>query len=151
MNVIEKVMTELDQDDCLKAQVELNTAYKREQFIREHFKFNSPLEIILNKDEVRLGKPKESFQYISVKNGVKILFEDPTFNKILEKSENTVRDSNTEDVLTEIKDGALIKKIPYYRDNPSSYVGLLYSDAVEIVSPLGASRGRYKILQMFWS
>ena len=150
-NVIEKVMTELDQDDCLKAQVELNSAYKREQFIKENFKFNAPLEIVLNKDEVRLGKPKQSFQYISVRNGVKILFEDPSFNKILEKSENTVRDTNTEDVLTEIRDGALIKNIPYYRDNPSSYVGILYSDAVEIVSPLGASRGRYKILQMFWS
>ena len=149
--VIEKVMAELDNDDIFKAQEELNSAYKREEFVKKNFKFNAPLEIILNKDEVRLGQQKESFQYIPVKRGIKLLFEDPTFNKVLEKSGNVLRDSNNEDKLVEIRDGSLMKSIPYFQDNPSSYVGLLYSDAVEIVSPLGSSRGRYKILQMFWS
>ena len=149
-HIIEKVMAELEQDDSIKAQEELNSAYKREEFVKKNFKFNAPIEIILNKDEVKLGKPKETYQYIPVKRGIKLLFEDPTFNKVLEKSGNVQRDAN-EDLLVEIRDGSLIKAIPYFQENPSSYVGLLYSDAVEIVSPLGSSRGRYKILQMFWS
>ena len=150
-SIIPKVLAELDNDDCLKAQEELDTNYKREKFIKENFPFNSPVEVILNPDLMKKGQSKESFQYISIKHGVKILFEDPTFQKVLEKSRNEERNPSDEDLMKELKDGSLLKSIPYYQQHPESYCGLLYSDAVEIVSPLGSSRGRHKILQMFWS
>ena len=150
-NIIPKILAELDNDDCLKAQEELDTVYKREKFIKEHFPFNSPVEVILNPEAMKKGESKESFQYVPMKHGVKILFEDPTFLKVLDKSRNEERNPSDNDLLKEIKDGSLLKSLPYYRQHPESYCGLLYSDAVEIVSPLGSSRGRHKVLQMFWS
>ena len=150
-NIIPKILAELDNDDCLKAQEELDTVYKREKFIKEHFPFNSPVEVILNPEAMKKGESKESFQYVPMKHGVKILFEDPTFVKVLEKSRNEERSPSDNDLLKEIKDGSLLKSLPYYQQHPESYCGLLYSDAVEIVSPLGSSRGRHKVLQMFWS
>ena len=50
-----------------------------------------------------------------------------------------------------MRDGQMIRNLFFLKHNPEAYIGLLYSDAVEITSPLAAGKGRNKILQMFWT
>ena len=71
-------MAELEQDDSIKAQEELNSAYKREEFVKKNFKFNAPIEIILNKDEVKLGSiwPHLYTQYNNLINCERLLLID---------------------------------------------------------------------------
>ena len=148
--IIKKVNAALDEDECIKAMKQLDTPYKRDQFIANNFNYISPREIILNSSECKLGKtPKESFQYISILEGIRTLFQDETFLEVLEKGR--VEASSDKDLIEEVRDGLIIRDLSYLKNNPGAYVGLLYSDAVEITSPLAAGKGRHKILQMFWT
>ena len=75
-----------------------------------------------------------------VLESIKVLLEDPTFNSVLENQKN-LTENREDDILSEVRDGSLLRSIPYYQKNPDSFVGMLYSDAVEITSPLSASKG----------
>ena len=90
---IEDIVAESVIDDpMLKAQKQLDTNYKQSKYIRQNFKYVEPQEIILNKDEVNLGKSKKCFHYISVIDSLKHLLGDDTFIEVLEK-EREVRES----------------------------------------------------------
>ena len=86
----------------------LNTSYKRDQFIEKNFEHNPPREIVLNPKEVRLGRPKDSFQYISVIDGIRILFQGKTFLQALEIGRNSFS-SDDDDLLREVRDGQMIR------------------------------------------
>ena len=147
-----KIYNILEEDEIIEAQKMLNTRHRRENFIKENFKMVEAKEILLNEQEVKNeGKPKDSFFYVPILDSMRALFEDQTFLHILEKSQSSPRDPEDEDLLVEIRDGSLIRSLPYFKKFPEAYLGLLYSDEVEIVSPLGAGRGRHKVLQLFWT
>ena len=60
----------------LKAQKELDTEYKRRCYnIRDNFNYVAPNEIVVNKEEVKLGKPKDNFHWIPVSQTFKCLLE----------------------------------------------------------------------------
>ena len=138
------------EDKFILAQKELDTEHKFMKYVREAFKFIEPVEVILNKKEVKLGKPKECFHYVPIVKAFRNLIEDETMIKLLEARKHT-SDRLESDVLRDIKDGTVYQGVPFFQVNPSAYVGILYSDAVEIVNPLGASRGKHKIIQLFWT
>ena len=104
-SVILKIMTVMDHDKIFEAIRKLDSNWKRDKFIKENFKFISPQEIILN--DPSNGQPKESFHYISILEGVKNLFEDPSFNKVLEESLSPKKPGD-EDLISEISDGTLV-------------------------------------------
>ena len=85
-DVIPDLMATLEYDESYEAHKLLSTTFKRENFIRSHFPFVQPEEIVLNKDQIREeGAPKDSFHYTSIIESVRVLFSDPTFNEIVEK------------------------------------------------------------------
>ena len=43
----------------------------------------------------------------------------------------------------------IYKTNKYFIDNPDALCLFLYSDAVELVNPLGAGRGKHKVIQIF--
>ena len=43
----------------------------------------------------------------------------------------------------------MYKKNPFFLRNPEALTLILYSDAVEVVNPLGAGRGKHKVVQIF--
>ena len=134
-------------DPFLKAQEKLNSDYKRTKYIQESPTFVRPQEIVLNKAEVLLGKKKEVMHYESIVETFKILVQDPSFNKML-KSKKVF---NADDKIRDMKDGSVFKSNQYYENNPEAYTALLYSDAVEVRNPLGAAKGTYKIVQVFYT
>ena len=150
LNVIGQVMAILDDDVSIKAQENLNSEHKRNKFLSENFKIVKPQEIILNPDEMLRGEKKESFMYVPVKENFKTLLEDSSFYKMMEEVRN--RPGHEDDtVLDDIKDGWSYKNTEYFQQNPDAFCGLLYSDGIEVVNPLGAARGRHKLLQLYWT
>ena len=147
---ITEISTKVFQDDkTLKAQKDLCTEYKRSLYIKEHFKYVDPIEVVLNQDEVKLGKPKEVYHYVPIIPSMKHLLEDRTFIEVLEKERN--KDIPEKDILRDIKDGSMYECVDYFIKNPEAFVGVLYSDAVELTNPLSFAKGKHKIVQVFWT
>ena len=147
---IQRVMDDFhSQDAFLLAQTKTNSEYKRTKFIRENFTFVSPLEIVLNPREVKEEKaPKAVMHYIPIIETFKNLVQDPSFIEMMEKNVVT---NDSESSYKDVKDGDLYKNNPYFQRNPGAYTMMIYSDAIELVNPLGAGRGKHKVIQIFFS
>ena len=146
---ITEVLKVLDNDSFLDAQQSLTSQYKRNQCLKENFKFIEPTEIVLNKEAVKKGAKKECFHYVNIIDSFRALIEDKNVIDAIEETGN--EKPSDDDLLSDIKDGSLYKNLDYFKQNPEALVGTFYSDAIEIVSPLGAGKGRQKLLQVFWS
>ena len=145
-----KVMVMVERDEGIKALQQLNTSHKRESYILNNFPIVPPQEIILNSEEVKKGAKKESYQYIPLVKSMSLFLEDQTVIEILEESRNRQVESK-QDIYEDVKDGWLYKSLPYFQQNPDAFVGLIYSDGIEVVNPLGAGKGRFKLLELYWT
>ena len=136
------------EDDFIQVQMELNTIYKRDKFIKENFKYVEPEEIVLNRDRLK-GEKKDSVHYIPVISSLKSQVEDRSFIDVIEENRNNVRPNNH--ITRDVTDGVAYKRSKYFRQNPEAFVANFYSDAVELTNPLGAAKGKHKIVQVFYS
>ena len=142
---IEKLVNEVENDSFLKAQLKLDTEFKRLKYIKENMKYVGPEEVVLNKEGIRRGEKKESYHYVSLVETFRNIIEDPSFIKM-----KTLKvQENIEDKLIDFKDGSSYKENSFFKSNPESYAAILYSDALEVKNPLGAARGSYKVVQVF--
>jgi hypothetical protein len=136
-----------EEDDFLVAQTNLDTEYKRKLFLKTHFIYVPPEEILLNPKQIKEERaPKDVIHYVPVIETFKNLIQDCSFLAMEER--NVVPESES---LVDVKDGELFKQNPFFRQNPSAYTMMLYSDAIELVNPLGAGRGKHKVIQIFFS
>ena len=129
------------------AHEKLNTEYKRNKYIQEHMTYVAPKEILLNKSEVRRGAKKDVVHYIPVTEVVKNILEDRSYvHMMLQKKQQACHDG----LISDITDGSLFKRNLFFVKNYALPL-LFYSDGVEVVNPLGAARGTYKIVQVFFT
>jgi hypothetical protein len=144
----ERIIAGFEKDDFfLVAQTNLDTEYRRNLYLRENFIYIPPVEILLNPKSVKKDKaPKDVMHYVSVIESFKNLIQDSSFLAMEER--NIVPELET---LGDVKDGELYKQNPFFMANPSAYTMMLYSDAIELVNPLGAGRGKHKVIQIFFS
>ena len=63
----------------MKAQELLATEPARKKFIRENFPYIEPREIVLNSEEVDRGKLKDIVHYIPIKETLKFIYGDKTY------------------------------------------------------------------------
>ena len=151
LNVSEEIICEVvkinQNDRMINAQKTFDSSFKRQKFMETHFKYNKPKEIVLNPNEIKEGKPKECYHYISIIDGLRNLLEDPTFVAVMEKARNSEVDP---DIVCNFTDGTLVKSLPYLQANPGAYSLGLYSDGIEVSNPLGQAKGRHKIVQLCW-
>jgi hypothetical protein len=75
---------------------------------------------------------------------VSAIVNDPDFDKLHQ-------DPTPDGYLYDFKDGSAWKKNQFFIDNPDALTGQLYSDAVELDNPLGASKGTHKALNVYFS
>ena len=148
---IEKIVDDVSKNDIfMKAQTSLNTEYKRTQYIKNRMKYIAPEEIILNKNEVREGSKKDFVHYVPITETIRTLLKDPSMNKMLAKK--TLKHTNMDNSrIYDLKDGTVYNQNEYFLSNPEAYSILLYSDAVKIKNPLGAARGTYKVVQVYFT
>ena len=144
---IKKVLADFEENDSfLKAQKSLDSGFKRLQYLKSNFKYVEPEEILLNPNGVEKRKePRAVMDYVPIIETVRNLVQDSTF---LEVTENMINDKSMADI-KDVKDGMIYKQNIYFKDNPEAMTLLLYSDGVELVNPLGAGRGKHKIIQIF--
>ena len=88
---------------------------------------------------------KESpFQYIPIIETVKAIISDPDFDSVCQAPA-------PDGYLHDLKDGSCWKTNKYFMENPGALTGQLYSDAVELDNPLGASKGVHKALNVYFT
>jgi hypothetical protein len=117
---------------------EFRSYYLLDKFIRTSpaFKFVAPTEI-------RLGFEKKcSFQYISILDTICTITQDPGFKR--EKP-------SVDGMLRGVRDGSVYAENQYFQENKEAFTIELYSDAVELANPLGASRGKHKVVNVYFS
>lgn len=148
---IEKIIDNtMMEDNFLKAQRELDSEFKLHRFIKENFKYCSPKEVVLNKEEIEVGCPKECFHYVPIDEALKLLLEDKGLHELVEK-ERCILGEKATHVVSDVKDGEVYKNVPFFKENPEAYCALFYSDALEVVNPLASARGKHKVVQIFWT
>ena len=105
----EIVNTVFNDDPFLKAQIQLNSEFKRTKYIQQSEYFVCPQEILLNKTAVERGLKKDVYHYISIVESIKTLVQDSSFNKMIAKRK-MVNDGKIRD----LKDGAAFKENEYF-------------------------------------
>ena len=104
--------------------------------------------MILNKSDVKLGRKKDVIHYVPIEDTIRNLVEDSSFIQM--SAMCSMRRRNPSKIY-DVKDGLYYKENKFFQENPDSYGIILYSDAVEIKNPLGAARGCYKLVQVFFT
>ena len=148
-NKVEKMIAEYELDECSTALLSLKTSYLREQYLKQEFNYVEPTEVVMNKDDVKKGHKKEVYHYIDIKRSLKNLIEDQTFQNAIKSRPD--EPSKDDDVISDVKDGRMRQNIAFFKENKGAFTGMLYSDAIELVSPLGAGKGRQKVIQVFFT
>ena len=145
-SVTSSICEEVEKDDpFLAAQELLVNEHKRMQYLKENFVYIEPREIILNEHDVReRNASKALMHYVSLCEIVTHLVNDPTFKIVATKHK-----PSTDSILRDVKDGNFYKESEYFKANPEALTAILYSDAVELSNPLGAARGKHKVIQFF--
>ena len=147
-NELDSVLLELnDKDPFMRAQELLSTETSRKKFVYENFDYIAPLEIVLNQDEIDRGKPKETVHYVPIHETLKVIFGDPTYQKVVTRENSGERSI---DCLNDIKDGFLFQNSEYFQENPSALPLILYSDGVETLNPLSYAKGKHKLTCVYF-
>ena len=145
---IDRIIKDVEKhDDFLDAQQTLDSEYKRKQFLKDNFVYVPPEEIVLNPKDVKEKKAKDVVHYVNIIESFKHHVQDSSFVAMEEKNIIPANDS----ILRDVKDGELYKNNPFFQQNPQAYTMMIYSDAIELVNPLGAGRGKHKVIQIFFS
>ena len=96
------------------------------------------------------GKKKDCNHYVPMTESFRALIEDQSMIKMMQMK-TTAPAVDTEDQLSDLKDGTIYKNSDFFNSHPDAFTAMIYSDGVEIKNPLGAARGRYKIIQVFYT
>jgi hypothetical protein len=112
-------------------------------YFLDKFLKRSPAFKFLEPTEIRLGGEKKcTFQYISIVDTISTIIQDPDF----------IPEKPLEDgVLHGVKDCSVYAENKFFQENKDAFTIEIYSDAVELSNPLGASRGKHKIVNVYFS
>jgi hypothetical protein len=122
-------------------QSEYSSYYKINKQLQDSSLYIPPCEIKLPPDSS--GKIS-TFQYTPVDKTLEAVTSDPDFGKLSQEP-------TPEGVLYDIKDGTAWRENKYFQENPDALTGMLYSDALELDNPLGAAKGKHKIVNVYLS
>ena len=122
----------------LLARSYLEKETKRIRYINETFNHTEPETVYL---PTNLGEPKESYQYVPIRNSLKILLEDETF---IDQKLNDPYFPESQ-VYKDVRDGENFKRNEFFRQNPDAVPIMLFQDELEVANPLGSGKMKHKI------
>jgi hypothetical protein len=125
----------------VKLQDHFSSYYKINKETENSPHYISPVQYKLPRNPAGKECP---FQYVPIIQTIAALVNDPDFDKLTQTPTPSGH-------LYDMKDGSAWKSNQYFLDNPDALTGLLYSDAVELDNPLGASKGVHKALNVYFS
>jgi hypothetical protein len=125
----------------VKLQENFSSYYKISKETENSPHYIAPIQFKLPRNAAGKECP---FQYVPIIETVTAIISDPDFDSL---SQEPAPDG----YLHDFKDGSAWKKNQFFIDNPDALTGQLYSDAVELDNPLGASKGVHKALNVYFS
>jgi hypothetical protein len=87
-----------------------------------------------------------SFQYISIKEIITAIVNDPSF--VLPAG---LQEISVEFRIRDVKDGTAYKENVFFSQNPTALTIIIYSDALELCNPLGPAKGVHKIVNIYFT
>ena len=142
---IDAILNKIGTDDPFnKARDQLENGYKRSKFVKDSFDHVPPVSVRLNpKEELKA----ETYQYVNLKESLKLLLEDETFQN--QKRTNPYSAEN--DVVKDVRDGVFFQQNPYFNENPQSVPILIFQDELEICNPLGSGKAKHKFNATYYT
>jgi hypothetical protein len=134
-------LAEIEENPFLSLHEDFNSIYKRKKFVKNSKHYIPPREVKLPPDN---SGTKRTFQYISVVDLVEKIASEPGFKQ----QQNFPQES---EMLYDLKDGAFWKNSEFFKKNKDALGLIFYSDELEICNPLGAAKGRQKVLNLYMS
>ena len=132
---IEEILQVIAKDDPFQmARKELEKEKQRINFIKSSFPY-------VKSETVVLGPGKDSYQYVSVKESLKVLLEDDKF--VQQKVDDPYYFD--ENVIKDIRDGDCFLTNTFFKENPQVVPLLVFVDELEICNTLGAGKTKHKI------
>jgi len=128
----------------LRADGLLRSEHSRKAYYKEAFNFVKPVAKYLGGD----GSRKKMYHYVPIKETLQAMFHDASIQNFIQDHDNTTTDSFE---LRDIRDGMMFKQNEFFKCNPSGLQILLYQDSFEAVNPLGAARGKHKLLGVYFT
>lgn len=120
----------------------LRTTKCRNTFYKKNLHYIDPVEIFLGHDD----NHKELFSYfIPISESIKSLMKHcgDAIHFDIAGSHGTV--------LSDIGDGRVLKQHTLFNSESNSFKIILYQDSFEVVNPLGASKGKHKLLAVYFT
>ena len=142
--VVQEIVMELTEDLSLNDSFScLNTEYLRRQYIRNNFMFVSPI----SKNFPLHGDVGDTatYMYVPLSEPLKAIFSD------MYVKEQFLSDYEQSTMYRDFGDGLKVKTNHLFKLKERSLKLLLYTDAFEIVNPLGSARCKYKILAVYYT
>jgi hypothetical protein len=133
------LLQKLEENPFIDIQKEFRSYYKIDKHVQNSGNYIAPLSFKL---PPRQDGVVPTFQYIPVIQLLETIITSPGLQLSSPAPENFFSD---------IKDGNCWKKNKFFVENPDAYSGQLYSDAVEIVNPLGPAKGAHKIVNIYFA
>ena len=103
----------------------------------------NPIEICLGRGD---GISQRYYQYIPVAETMQSLFGHSSVQR---QHAATLEGQTENDILADVLDGKMYKRITFFTSKPDSVKIILYQDAFEFVNPLGSAKRKHKIVTVY--
>jgi len=150
-------MEDLEENPFLELQKELSSSYKIDKVVKEApaFKYLEPTEhkVVIPPTADSDQQKEFKFVYISVPETLANIVEALGLLPGDLKQDDLLRDINNglDRLLKDVKDGLVYKTNPFFVKFPGAYTLMFYSDSIELSNPLGAKKGVYKLVNIYWT
>jgi hypothetical protein len=135
------ILDKLQENPFVTLQQDFSSYYKIEKHVENSpsFGYIKPIEVMLPPNDEGVVS---SFQLVPPSETIEAIVNDPDFRKSAPAAEGLLRD---------VKDGSAWHGNAYFQSNKDALAILWYSDAVELCNPLGAKKGVYKVVNIYFS
>ena len=139
ISTVQEISKVFTNNAFLSTQNDLRTEYFRKKAFSEMFDFVQPVcyKLGFNKE-----KKKCHYQYVPILETIKSLFKDDSIR------EQYLNPPESKTTYFDFYSGSVYKNNSFFPDEKALKT-ILFQDAFEIVNPLGAARGKYKILAVY--
>jgi len=138
---IAEVEEKMRDNPFVQLQEHFSSYYKINKEAESSPHYISPIQYKLSLNSAGKECP---FQYIPLIQTIAAIVSDPDFDALSQPQTSRGH-------LYDMKDGSAWRTNQFFKDNPEALTGQLYSDAVELDNPLGASKGVHKALNVYFS
>lgn len=119
----------------------------RLSYYKKAFRYAEPVSLKLFDP----GDPVKLYYYVPITKTLQSLFKDANIECHLKEFASDTSSSSTYAELRDFDDGSVYKNDVFVETTPGCIKLLLYQDEVELVNPVGAAKGKHKMLAVYYT